>query len=148
MNLKQQIQEDLKKAMIAKDTVALNAVRALKSAILKYETSGANKEVTDQITIELAMKEVKQRKDSIEQFEKGGRQDLADNEQAELTILQKYLPEQMSEEEIRAVVKEIISSVGASSMQDIGKVMGALMPRVKGKADGTLVNKIVKEILS
>lgn len=146
--LKEQLQEDLKRAMFAKDQTSLDTIRALKTAIMKFETSGKNEEVTDQVIVDLAMKEVKQRKDSIEQFQKGGREDLAKKEMQELEILQKYIPAQMSEEDIKTFVKEAIAQTGASSMQDLGKVMGALMPKVKGKADGALVNKIVKEMLA
>ena len=146
--LKETLQEDLKRAMFAKDQTSLDTIRALKTAIMKFETSGKNEEVTDQVIVDLAMKEVKQRKDSIEQFQKGGREDLAKKEIQELEILQKYIPAQMSEEDIKIFVKEAIAQTGASSMQDLGKVMGALMPKVKGKADGALVNKIVKEMLA
>ena len=95
----------------------------------------------------VVQKEAKQRRDSIEEFTKAGRQELADKEQKELEILQKYLPEQLSEEEIKKLVDEAISQTGASNISDMGKVMGALMPKIKGKADGSLVSKIVKESL-
>jgi len=93
-------------------------------------------------------KQVKQRKDSIEQYEKAGRNDLVDKEKKELELLEKYLPEQMGEEEIRNLIKEAISQTGATTMADMGNVMGALMPKTKGKADGSLVSKIVREELS
>ena len=95
----------------------------------------------------VVQKEAKQRRDSIEEFTKAGRQELADKEQKELEILQKYLPEQLSEEEIKKLVDEAISQTGASNISDMGNVMGALMPKTKGKADGSLVSKIVKESL-
>lgn len=147
-NLKDQIQEDLKTAMFAKDSVSLLAIRALKASILKFETSGSGKELNDEVVIDLAKKEVKQRKDSIEQFEKAGRPELAEKEMAEIKILEKYIPTQMSEEEIKKIVEETMKETGANSAKDMGKLMGALMGKVKGKADGGLVNKVVKEALN
>jgi len=146
--LKIQIQNDLKQAMIEKNTIKLNAIRALKTAIMRYETAKEAKEADDQVIIDLAIKEVKQRKDSIEQFEKGGRSDLIEKEKAEIKILEKYLPQQMPEEEIKNLVKQAIAQTNASSSQDLGKVMGVLMPKVKGKADGAIVNRIVREELN
>ncbi len=148
--LKQQLREELKQAMLSKDISKTGTLRLLLSALNYYEIQkgGANYEATDEDVIVVVQKEVKQRKDSIEQFEKANRQDLADKEKSELAILEKYLPEQMNEEEIKKLVSEVIERTGASSMADIGKVMGTLMPKVKGKADGNLVNKIVREKLS
>lgn len=147
---KQQLQEELKQSMLSKNTEKTSTLRMLLSAINYYEISkgGAGYEATEEDVLSVIQKEVKQRKDSIEQFQKGGRQDLADKETAELKLLETYLPTQMSEEEITKLVEEAIASTGASTPQDMGKVMGVLMPKVKGKADGTLVSKIVKEKLS
>ena len=133
--------------MKGKDEVATSAIRLLKTAIMRFETTGEQKVASDAEVIQLVGKEIKQRKDSIEQFEKGNRPELAAKEKAELTVLEKYLPAQLSEDEVRAIVKEVITSTGASSKADLGKVMGALMPKTKGKADGGIVNKIVQELL-
>lgn len=148
--LKQQLRDELKESMIAKDELRKSVLRMLISAITYYEIQkgGAGYEATDEDVLSVIDKQVKQRKDSIEQFEKAGRQELADKEKAEMALLEKYLPEQMSEEEVRELVKEAIEQTGASSPQDMGKVMGALMPKVKGKADGGLVSRLVKEALS
>lgn len=148
--LKQKIQEDLKQAMLNKDETKLSTIRMLKSALQYFEISkgGAGYEATDDDVIEVLGREVKKRRESIELYEKGGRADLADKEKKELEILQNYLPEQMGEEEIRTLIKETIASTGASGMQDMGKVMGVLMPKVKGKADGSLVSSIVRNKLS
>lgn len=148
MALKEKIQEDLITSMKAKDEVATSAIRLLKAAIMKFETTGEKKIATDEDIIQLIGKEIKQRKDSIDQFEKGNRPELAAKEKLELAILEAYLPAQLSESEIRTIVTEVITSTGATGKSDLGKVMGALMPRTKGKADGGLVNKIVQELLS
>ncbi|MBI2032921.1 MAG: GatB/YqeY domain-containing protein [Candidatus Levybacteria bacterium] len=147
---KQELQEELKKAMFAKDEVKKSTLRMLLSAIGYYEINkgGAGYEANEEDVQTVIQKEVKQRKDSIEQFTSGGRQELADKETKELEILQTYIPAQMGEVEIKTLVKEAISQTGATSMQDMGKVMGALMPKTKGKADGSLVSKIVKEALT
>ncbi len=147
---KKQLQEDLKQAMLAKDESKKSVLRMLLSAITYYEIQkgGAGYEASEEDVATVIQKDVKQRKDSIEQFKNGGRQDLVDKETQELTLLEKYMPAQMGEEEIKTLVKEAIAQTGASTPQDIGKVMGALMPKTKGKADGSLVSKIVKEELS
>lgn len=148
MALKQELQQDLITAMKAKDEIRVSALRMVKAAILKFEVSGDRKEATDQDILTIIGKEVKQRKDSIEQFRAGNREDLIGKEEKELAVLQTYLPSQLSEEEITVIVKEVIASTGAKSKTEIGKVMGALMPRVKGRADGALVNKIVNSSLA
>lgn len=147
--LKDKIQEELKAAMIAKNEEKLSTIRMLKSAIQYYEIQkgGAGYEATDEDIVEVIGREIKKRRESIELYVKGGRQELADKEQRELDMLQEYLPEQMSEDEIRIAVDEAISQTGASSIADMGKVMGALMPKTKGKADGSLVSSIVREKL-
>jgi len=147
MTLKEQLHQDLMTAMKSKDEVALSALRLLKTSIMKFETAGEQKTANDEDVIQIVGKEIKQRKDSIEQFEKGNRPELAEKEKAELKILEKYLPPQMSEDEIKAIIKEGMASSGASSKSDIGKLMGAIMPKLKGKADGGLVNKLVQEML-
>jgi uncharacterized protein YqeY len=148
--LKQQLKDELKQAMLAKDTVKLSVLRMLISALGYYEIQkgGAGYEATDEDVLSVIQREVKQHKDSIEQFKNGNREDLVEKETKELELLQKYLPEQMGEEEISKLVAEAIAQTGASSPQDMGKVMAALMPKVKGKADGGLVSKIVREQLA
>lgn len=147
---KKQLQEELKQAMLAKDAQKTSVLRLLLSALNYYEIQkgGAGYEATDEDVLSVIQKEAKQRKDSIEQFTNAERQDLADKEKQELEILQTYLPEQMSENEVRKLVQEAISETGVASMTDMGKIMAALMPKVKGKADGTFVSQIVKAELS
>lgn len=147
--LKQQLKDELKQAMLAKDTMKLSVLRMLISALGYYEIQkgGAGYEATDEDVLSVIQREVKQHKDSIEQFRNGNREDLVEKETKELALLQKYMPEQMSEEEIKKLVSESVAQTGASSPQDMGKVMAALMPKVKGKADGGLVSKIVREQL-
>ena len=148
--LKQQLQDELKQSMLAKDALKTSTLRMLLSAInyAEIQKGGAGYEANDEDILAVIQKEAKQRRDSIEAFESGGRQEMADKEKKELEILSSYLPEQMSEEEIKKLVEEAVTQTGASDMSDIGKVMGALMPKVKGKADGNVVNKIVREQLS
>lgn len=148
MTLKEQLQQDMLNAMKAGEKEKLEVLRMVKAAIMKFEVSGGEKKnVSDEEVMTILNKEVKQRKETAIVYKQGGREDLAAKEENEAAILATYLPAQMSEEEIRAVVKEVLAATGAKSAQEIGKVMGALMPKVKGKADGQLVNKIVKELL-
>jgi uncharacterized protein YqeY len=147
---KQNLQEDLKQSMLARTELKTSVLRMLISAINYYEIQkgGAGYHATEEDIMTVTQNQAKQRRDSIEQFKTAGRQELVDKETKELEILSTYLPEQMSEEEITKLVKEAISQTGATSMADMGKLMGALMPKVKGKADGNLVSKIVREQLS
>lgn len=137
---------DIKEAMKARDADTLGTLRSLHAQI-KDATINAGKEETDEIVISVVGKAIKQRKDSIEQFLNGGRKDLADKEANEVVQLQKYQPEQLSEIDLESLVSEAIQSVGASGKQDMGNVMKALMPKVKGRADGKLVNQIVMRLL-
>ncbi len=142
---------DLKTAMKQKEKDRLRVLRSLKAKMLEKEISerkGGEGELTDEQAVEVLMKAAKQRKESIEQFEQGGRDDLADKEKEELAIIDDYLPEMLSEDEIRDVVQEKIAETDAESMADMGTVMGAVMPQLKGKAEGALVSKVVKEELS
>ena len=149
MSLEQQIQEAIKEAMKAKDAVALSANRAIKGEILLFKTAeGGAKEVTDGDILKMIQKLVKQRKEAAEQFVAGGRQDLADNELAEAAILEKYLPKQLSPDEVKAKVQEIIAQVGATSIRDMGKVMGVANKALAGLSDGRTISGIVKELLS
>ena len=147
MNLKEKINADLLSAMKAKEEVKLGALRMLKASIMKFEVSGDKKvEATDENVLQIIGKEVKQRKDSIEAYKKGAREDLAAKEEAEMKILQTYLPAQMSEEELKTLISRTISQTGAI-VKDFGKVMGTVMAQAKGKADGQTVTRLVKEML-
>ena len=149
MSLEQQIQEAIKEAMKAKDAVALSANRAIKGEILLFKTAeGGAKEVTDGDILKMIQKLVKQRKEAAEQFVAGNRQDLADNELAEAAALEKYLPMQLSPDEVKAKIQEIIAQVGASSIRDMGKVMGVANKALAGLSDGRTISGIVKELLS
>ena len=145
MALEQQIQKDIMEAMKAHNTVRTNAVRAIKSEILLAKTSGAGAEITDGDVIKLIQKLIKQRKESAAMYAQGGRQDLADNELAEM---EGYLPKQLSEAEVEEIVKGIIAETGASSMADMGKVMGLATKKLAGQADGRTVSTIVKKLLA
>lgn len=151
MAIKDQIMADLKEAMKKKDKDRLRVLRSLKSSILEREISerkGGEGSISDEQVIEVLMKAAKQRKESIEQFEKGDRPDLAEAEKEELEIIESYLPEMLSEEEVRDIARDKIKALGAEDMSDMGQVMGAMMQELKGKAEGSLVSKVVKEELS
>jgi uncharacterized protein len=146
---KQQLRDELKQSMLARSELKTSVVRMLLSAInyFEIEKGGAGYEATEEDVLNVLQKEVKKHNDSIEQFKLANRQELVDKETSELEILKKYLPEQMSEDEIKKLVSEAITETGAASIQDMGKVMGALMQKTKGKADGSLVSRLVKEAL-
>lgn len=146
MSLKERIQEDWKAAMKNKDRFRANVLNMAKAAILQAEKVDGTK-LDDEQVIEVLNKEVKQRRDSIEEFEKGNRQDLIEQTVNEIEILLEYLPQQLTEEEISEIVKEAVNEVQANSIKDMGKVMAIVMPKVKGRADGKLVNQIVKQYL-
>lgn len=148
MALEQQIQKDIMEAMKAHNTVRTNAVRAIKSEILLAKTSGAGAEITDGDVIKLIQKLIKQRKESAAMYAQGGRQDLAENELAEAAEMEGYLPKQLSEAEVEEIVKGIIAETGASSMADMGKVMGLATKKLAGQADGRTVSTIVKKLLA
>lgn len=143
MPVKQDLDAALKEAMKAKDSVALDAVRAVKSA-MKLAEIEAGRELADADAHALIQKAIKQRRDSIAQFSAGGRLDLVATEEAQLKVLEKFLPAQLSEAEVAALVDEAVAATGAAGPKDMGKVMAALMPKVKGRADGGLVNRLVK----
>ena len=140
---------EMKLAMKAKDTVALESLRAIKSALLLAKTEkGGGSELSEQDEIKLVQKLVKQRKDSAAIFKEQGRNDLADPELAQVAVLEKFLPEQLSEEEIEKVVVQTIATIGASGMQDMGKVMGMVSKALAGQADGKTISMVVKKKLS
>lgn len=151
MSLKDRITEEIKAAMKAKDKVRLETVRSIKKVILEEEVNAraAGKDsLTETQEMDILARLAKQRRDSIEQYTQAGRQELADQEAAELAILEEYLPKQLSDEDIARVVDEIIAQVGANSPQDMGKVMGPAMQKLKGKADGKKVQEAVKARLN
>ncbi len=151
MSLKEQIGEDIKTAMKAKDKIRLQTVRGIKKAILDKEVELRPKgldSLTPEQEIELLSQQAKQRRDSIEQFTNAGREELAEKEAQELAIIETYLPEQVSDEEIASIIDRIIADSGASTMKDLGKVMGPAMKELKGKADGKKIQELVKSKLS
>lgn len=149
MGLQQQVMEQMKVAMKSKDKVALESLRAIKSALLLAQTeTGSSEEMTEDDEVKLVQKLVKQRKDSAAIFIEQGRQDLADPELAQVAVIEQFLPEQLSEEEVESVVVQIIESTGASSMKDMGKVMGMASKQLAGQADGKTISTIVKNKLS
>lgn len=149
MSLEETINNDLKAAMMAKDEARLRGVRAIKSAIIIAKTEkGANGVVTPEKEVQMLQKLVKQRRDSIAEFEKANRQDLIDKEKQELEVIEKYLPAMMSEDEVREIVKQAIASTGATTQKEMGKVMGVVSKQLAGKADNKLVADTVKSLLS
>ncbi|MBE9169635.1 GatB/YqeY domain-containing protein [Pleurocapsales cyanobacterium LEGE 06147] len=150
MSLKDRIGEEIKSAMKAKDKIRLETVRGIKKAILEKEVALRPKgqdSLTEEQEIELLVQQAKQRRDSIEQYQQAGREDLAAKEAQELTIIEAYLPQQLDDEELNSVLDEIIASVGATSAKDLGKVMGVAMKQLKGKADGKKIQALVKSKL-
>jgi len=147
MSLKTQLTEDMKTAMRAKDQVSLSTIRLINAASKQFEVDERT-EADDAKVISILTKMVKQRKDSAKIYTEAGRQDLADKENAEIEILNRYLPQMMSAEEIKTVVEAVIAETGASGMADMGKVMGVLKTRLAGKADMGEVNKILKAALT
>lgn len=148
MSLEQKLMSDLKEAMKAKDQASLRAIRAAKAAILLQKTDGSGKALDEAGEIKLIQKLVKQRQDSLDIYTKQGREDLAEVEREEIEVLKRYLPQPMSEDELKAVISEIISQLGAEGMKDMGKVMGAANAQLMGKADGKTIASVVKAMLS
>jgi len=148
MSLQQELMMKLKEAMKAKDVIALESLRAIKSEILLAQTKeGASSELTKEEEIKLLQKLVKQRKDSAAIYKEQGRDDLAEPELAQIAIISQFLPEQMSTEDLKKVISEIMDSVGATSIKDMGKVMGLASKKLEGKADGKAISTAVKELL-
>ncbi len=146
MSLSERLNEDMKQAMKNQDKFKLSVIRMIRSTIKNVEIE-QRRDLDDNEVLDVLSREIKQRKDSLQEFEKAGRDDLAEKVKAEIAVINEYLPEQLTEEEIHAIVKQTIQEVGASSKADIGRVMGALMPKVKGRADGKLVNQVVQQML-
>jgi uncharacterized protein len=149
MSLEQKIQADLKTAMLAKDEKTVRSLRAIKAAIILAKTSeGAGGEIKEEDEIKLLQKLVKQRKDSLEIFTTQNRADLAQKEQEEIEVIEKFLPKQLSAEELKGIIANIIAETGASSPADMGKVMGVATKQLAGKADGKAISALVKELLA
>ena len=147
MNLYERLQNDMKAAMKSGETVRLSVLRMLISAIKLMEIDKKLKNIEDTDVSQILQKQIKQHKDSIEQFEKGNRRDLVDKEKSELTILETYMPKQMGEDELTAMIKEAIAETGAATKADTGKVMKAVLEKARGRTDGKSVNQIVLKIL-
>lgn len=149
MSLKQQIDTDIKNAMKAKNKEELQALRSIKSMILLAESEkGAEENLSEDAEMKLLMKAAKQRRESAETYKSNGREELAQAELFELDVIERYLPKQMSEQELRSKLEDIISKVGASGPQDMGKVMGVATKELAGKADGKMISQLVKQILT
>lgn len=147
MGLQERIPEDLKEALRGKRELELSVLRMLQSSIKNRQIDKQKKELSDEEVIEVVAAEVKKRKEAASEFEKVNRQEAADREKAEIEILMKYMPAQMSEDEIRAEVVKAVAESGAGGLKDLGKVMKIIIPVLKGKADGTVINRIVREEL-
>ena len=147
MSLKETLMDDLKAAMKDKDVIRKNTVQMIRSAILQFEKDN-KAELDDNGIIDVIAKELKRRRDVLPEYEKSGREDLIADINREIEILLAYLPKQLSKEELEVIVSEAISEVGATSMKDMGKIMAAVMPKTKGRADGKMINEIVKAKLS
>jgi len=148
MSLETTINEDLKTAMKAKDQVALRGIRAIKSAILIYNTSGAGDELNPEKEIALLQKLVKQRQDSLDIYEKQGREDLAVIEREEIAVIMRYLPKQLAEDELKEAIRTIMTRLGATTMKDMGRVMAEASKEFAGKADGKTIATVVRSLLS
>jgi len=153
MSIRERLTSDIKSAMKSRDSLRLGCLRMLKSRLQEKEVAargseGADYEITDEDVLQVFSTYAKQRRDSIDAYREGGRDDLADKEQAELAIVEEYLPQQLGADEIRELVREAIAESGASSPKDMGAVMKAVMPKTQGRADGKQVNQIVRELLS
>lgn len=146
MSLKQKLQEDLKSSMKNKDAIKKSVITLIRSSIKQYEVDN-RVELQDDEIVDLIAKQLKQTRDSREEFAKAGRDDLVSKAEAEIEVLKEYLPQQLSEEELNEIVISIISEVGATSMKDMKKIMTSIMPKVKGRADGKLINELVKKNL-
>ncbi len=148
MSLETQINSDIKAAMLAKETVRLTALRAIKAAILLEKTADGSSEISDEAVLKIIQKQIKQRKESAAEYAKAGRQELADNELAEAACMECFLPKQLTPEELETAVAQIVAATGASSPADMGKVMGAATKQLAGKSDGKAISEIVKRLLN
>ncbi|CAN7316019.1 MULTISPECIES: GatB/YqeY domain-containing protein [Rossellomorea] len=148
MSLLNRLNDDMKQAMKNKEKEKLSVIRMLKASLQNEAIKHGKQELSEDEELTVLSREVKQRKDSLQEFQNAGREDLVEKIQTELTYVEIYMPKQLSEEEVSAIVEQTVAEVGATSKADMGKVMGAIMPKLKGKADGALVNKLVLQHLS
>ncbi|MCA1058004.1 GatB/YqeY domain-containing protein [Rossellomorea aquimaris] len=148
MSLLNRLNDDMKQAMKNKEKEKLSVIRMLKASLQNEAIKHGKQELSEDEELTVLSREVKQRKDSLQEFQNAGRYDLVEKIQTELTYVEIYMPKQLSEEEVSAIVQQTVAEVGATSKADMGKVMGAIMPKLKGKADGALVNKLVLQHLS
>ena len=148
MNLEERIMVDLKEAMKAKDTIALESIRAIKAALIIAKTDGTGQIVDEAREVQILQKLVKQRKESLDIFEAQSRAELADRERGQIAVIERYLPKMMDAAEIEVVITAIIAETGATSGKDMGKVMGAASKQLAGKADGKLISETVKRLLN
>ncbi|WP_047986328.1 GatB/YqeY domain-containing protein [Ornithinibacillus californiensis] len=148
MSLLSQLNDDMKQAMKNKDKERLSVIRMVKASLQNESIKLGKNELSEDEDITILSRELKQRKDSLQEFKSAGRDDLVEKLETEIKIIQAYMPEQLSDEELSAIVQETIQETGASSKKDMGKVMSAIMPKVKGKADGSKINKLVQEHLN
>ncbi len=148
MSLETTIMADIKAAMLARDQKKLEALRAVKAQILLEKTKGGNVELTEAAELSMLQKLVKQRKESAAIYEQNGRQELAAEEQFQASVIEAYLPKPLSDDELRAIIKDIVAQVGATSIKDMGRVMGMATKQVAGKADNAKVSQIVREMLA
>ena len=147
MSLKEKLADDLKSAMKDKDIIRKNVVQMVRAGVLQFEKD--NKvTLDDEGVLDVIAKQLKQRRDSLPDYEKSGREDLIADLKAEMDVLMGYLPEQLTEDELKVIVSDAVKETGASSMKDMGKIMSAVMPKVKGRADGKMINEIAKAMLS
>jgi uncharacterized protein YqeY len=147
MSLSERLNDDMKQAMKNQDKFKLSVIRMIRSAIKNVEID-LKKTLDDNEVLDILNREIKQRKDSLQEFEKADRDDLAESVRKEIEVIAVYMPQQLTEEEIHAIVQQTIQETGASSKAELGKLMSALMPKVKGRADGRLVNQLVQQLLS
>ncbi|MFD0827498.1 GatB/YqeY domain-containing protein [Neobacillus sp. M.A.Huq-85] len=148
MSLLERLNNDMKQAMKNKEKDKLSVIRMVKASLQNEAIKIGSSELSEEQELTVLSREVKQRKDSLHEFDKAGREDLVDKLRTELSIVELYMPKQLSDEEVSDIVKETIAETGATSKADMGKVMAAIMPKVKGKADGSLINKLVQQHLS
>ncbi|WP_270172293.1 GatB/YqeY domain-containing protein [Paenibacillus sp. SYP-B4298] len=146
MNLSDRLNDDMKQAMKSQDKFKLSTIRMVRASVKNQEID-LKRALDDNEVLDILSREIKQRKDSLQEFKKAGREDLVTNLAAEIDIISVYLPQQLTEEEIKVIVQQTIQETGASSKAEMGKVMTALMPKVKGRADGKLVNQLVQQFL-
>jgi uncharacterized protein YqeY len=148
MGLEQKINEELKNAIKSGDKVRLETIRSIRAAIIEFNKSGAGREMNSDDELKILQSAAKKRKDAIALYEQGNRQELADKEKQELTIIEEFLPKQIPDDEIKEVIRKVIADVGANDIKDLGKVMGQAMKELKGKADGAKVQQFVRDLLS